>query len=150
MKWRNHMLMAGSCAVLLNMHLAEVIYCTAAASLPDQLETPGGERIAAHRGLTHELLLWLAPLFFLMFFSNRIPPSALSVYADRILAPLHFRPWVFFLPGAFHLAGDFLTPRGIQIAGQRVGLSLFRTGQPAEYLVSALFVFWALIHVLPI
>lgn len=146
MKWRNHMLMAGSCAILLNMHPAEIIYCSAAAALPDRMETPGGERIAAHRGMTHELLLWLAPLVFLMFFSNLIPASSLSMYADRILVPLHFRPWAFFLAGALHLAGDFLTPGGIRIAGQKVGLGLFRTGRPAEYIVTALFVFSAFAH----
>ncbi len=149
MKWRNHMLMAGSCAVLLNMHPVEIIYCMAAAALPDQLEAPGGERLTAHRTLTHELLLWLVPLVFLRFFSNLIPGSSVSMLVDRILVPLHFRPWVFFLPGVLHLAGDFLTPGGIPIAGRKIGLGLFRTGRPAEYIVTAVFVLWAFVHMFP-
>ena len=63
----------------------------ATAALPDQLETIGRMRIAAHRTLTHELLFWLFPLFFLMFFSSLLPDSFLSMHVDRILVSLHFR-----------------------------------------------------------
>jgi hypothetical protein len=143
------MLMAGSCAVLLNMHPVEILYCTAAAALPDQLETVGGERIAAHRTLTHDLLLWLTPLIVLRFFPNLIPNSSLSLLVDRIIVPLHFRPWAFFLPGALHLAGDFLTPAGIRLGGAKISLGLFRTGRPTEYIVTAVFVLLAFLHMFP-
>lgn len=143
------MLMAGSCATLLGMHPAEIIYCTAAAALPDRLEAPGGVRLVAHRTVTHDLLLWGAPLLFLMFFSDYVPRSSLSMLLDRMLLPLHFRTWVFFMPGVLHLAGDFLTPGGIRIAGGKIGLGLFRTGDPAEYMVTALFVMLAFLHLFP-
>ena len=147
MKWHNHMLMAGSCTVLLNLHPAEIIYCMATAALPDQLETIGKIRIVAHRTLTHELLFWLFPLFFLMFFSSLLPDSFLSMHVDRILVSFHFRHWTFFLPGVLHLAGDILTPGGIQIAGRRASLGLFRTGQPTEYVVTAIFIVLAGAHI---
>ena len=150
MKWHNHMLMAGSCTVLLNLHPAEILYCMAAAALPDQLEVIGGMRMIAHRTLTHELLLWLIPLLFLLSFSSLLPDSFLSMHIDRILVPFHFRPWTFFLPGVLHLAGDILTPRGIRIAGRKASLGLFRTGQPTEYVVTAIFVILACTHVLPL
>ena len=143
------MLMAGSCTVLLNLHPAEILYCMTASALPDQLETIGGMRIMAHRTLTHELLLWLIPLFFLMFFSSLLPDSFLSMHLDRILVSFHFRYWTFFLPGVLHLSGDILTPGGIQIAGRRVSLGLFRTGQPTEYIVTAIFIVLAGIHMFP-
>ncbi len=117
-----------------------------AAALPNQLEVIGRMRIIAHRTLTHELLLWLVPLFFLMYFSYLIPNSYLSMHVDRILASFHFRHWTFFLPGVLHLAGDIFTPGGIQIAGRKVSLKLFRTGQPAEYIVTAIFVALACTH----
>ena len=82
----------------------------AAAALPDQLETIGGIRIIAHRTLTHELLLWLILLFCLMFSPSLLPNSFHSMHLDRVLVSFHFRPWVFFLPGVLHLAGDILTP----------------------------------------
>jgi len=138
--------MAGSCTVLLNLHPAEIIYCMTTSALPDQLEMIGGIRIIAHRTLTHELLLWLIPLFALMFFSNLLPDSLLSMHVDRILVSFHFRRWTFFLPGVLHLAGDILTPGGIQIAGRKASLGLFRTGQPTEYIVTAIFIVLACVH----
>lgn len=118
----------------------------AGAALPDQLEVIGGMRIVAHRTLTHELLLWLIPLLFLMFFSNLLPNSYLLMHVDRIFASFHFRPWTFFLPGVLHLAGDIFTPGGIQIGGRKASLGLFRTGQPTEYIVTAIFVVLACTH----
>ncbi len=149
MKWHNHMLMAGSCAVLLNLHPAEIAYCMAAAALPDQLERVGGIRVLAHRGLTHELLLWLAPLFSLMFFPSLLPNSFHWTHLDQILFSFHFRTWTFFVPGVLHLSGDILTPGGIQIVGQKVSLRLFRTGQLKEYVVTAMFVVLAGVHMFP-
>lgn len=143
------MLTAGSCAVLLNMHFAEVVYCMAAAALPDRLETIGGVRIFAHRTVTHELLLWLIPLLALMLFPRFLPGAWVSIHFDHTLASFHFRYWTFFLPGVLHLAGDFLTPRGIGIAGQKISLRLFRTGQPTEYLVAAILVVLAGTHLVP-
>ncbi len=119
----------------------------AAAVLPDQLETIGGIRIFAHRALTHELLLWLIPILSLMFLPSFFPGPLFSMHADHI--SIHFRYWTFFLPGVLHLAGDILTPGGIQIAGRRVSLGLFRTGQPAEYIVTAIFVVLAGTHLFP-
>jgi hypothetical protein len=146
LKWHNHMLMAGSCSVFLNLHPAEIAYCMAAAALPDQLETIGRIRIIAHRTLTHELLVWLVPLLFVMFFSSHLP---VSMHFDRILVPFHFRLWTFFLPGVLHLAGDILTIGGIKIAGRKVSLGLFRTGQSTEYIVTAIFVVLASAHMFP-
>ena len=139
------MLMAGSCAVLLNLHPAEILCCMATAALPDQLEMVGGMRIIAHRTLTHELLVWLVPFFLVMSFFSHLP----SVYLDRILVAIHFRPWAFFLPGMLHLAGDILTMGGIKIAGQRVSFGLFRTGQLTEYILTAIFILLACAHTTP-
>lgn len=135
--------MAGSIAVMMDLHLTEIIYCAAAANLPDQLEKIGGHRIMRHRSWTHELFLWLAPLLFLFIYHPgfRIVSlfSAVGSSASSWQLPV-FRTWVFFLPGLFHLAGDVMTPRGIQLAGQKISLRLFETGRFMEYLVAGLFV----------
>lgn len=144
--WHNHMLMAGACAVLLNLHPSEVIYCMAAAALPDRLETIGRIRIFAHRTITHELLIWLIPILALVYFPRFFPGSSVSMHFGHYLASIHFRYWTFFLPGVFHLAGDILTPGGIRIAGLKVSLGLFRTGQPTEYFVAAILVILAGVH----
>ncbi len=143
------MLMAGSCSVLLNLCPVEIAYCMAAAALPDQLEMVGRVRIIAHRTWTHELLVWLIPLIFVMFSSSLPSNSYLSVGLGRFLTPIHFRLWAFFLPGLFHLAGDILTNGGIKVAGSKVSLGLFRTGQPMEYVVTAIFVVLAGTHIFP-
>jgi hypothetical protein len=143
------MLMAGSCSVLLNLHPVEILYCMGAAALPDQLETIGRVRIIAHRTLTHELLVWLIPLFFMMFFSNHLPALSFSIHYDRIPVSLQFRPWTLFLPGVLHLAGDILTHGGIRIAGRKTSFRLFLTGQPAEYILTAIFVVLAGAHMFP-
>ncbi len=143
------MLMAGSCSVLLNLFPVEIAYCMATAALPDKLETIGRVRIIAHRTWTHELLVWLVPLILVMFSPSLLPNSHLSMRLDRFWVPIHFRLWAFFLPGLFHLAGDILTIGGIKVAGSKVSLALFRTGQPMEYVVTAIFVVLAGAHIFP-
>ena len=142
--------MAGSIAVLLDLHPAEILYCISAANLPDQMEKIGRFRIASHRTWTHELLLWLTPLILLQLFPTFLPsiPRVISLTTsnpslDQITV---FRTGLFFLPGVLHLSGDILTPGGILVAGRKVSLGLFRTGQFTEYLVASLFVLLAILH----
>lgn len=167
MKWKNHSLMAGSIAIMLNLHPAEIAFCMVGASLPDRLETPFGIRIMKHRTVTHELLLWMIPCLFFMLskhFGHFLPgiPREFSVIPSWItssLYRLHISPFskeqlyqmlifhtgILFLPGILHLAGDILTPGGILIAGHRVSIGLFRTGELKEYMVAGLFVALAII-----
>lgn len=140
------MLMAGSIATIMNLPPSEIAYCMAAAGLPDSLETIGKVRIIPHRTLTHELLLWLAPLLVCLYFPYIIPQYALHSFGNATHGYLTLRTWVLFLPGVLHLAGDALTPRGIRVAGKDVALKLFSTGQPMEYLVAALFVLLAVLY----
>ena len=152
MKWRNHALMGVSIAIMMDLNPWEVGLCAFGSNLPDQLEKIGRFRIFGHRALTHELLLWLVP--FVTFLLLPVLSKSTSGPAGTILpletvAFTHFlavRTWVLFLPGLIHLAGDVMTPRGIQVAGRRVSLKLFETGQVLEYLVSALFVGLAVVH----
>ena len=134
------MLMAGSISTMMNLRPSEIVYCTLAATLPDRLESIWGIRIIPHRTLTHEVLLWLAPLLLLRFFPQIIPEriaESIAMPAEKYLA---FRMWVLFLPGLLHLAGDFLTPRGIRIAGFKAGLGLFSTGHMMEYVFIGLLI----------
>ena len=142
MKWRNHAIMAGSISFMMGLHPVEILYCVAGANLPDQLEKVGKYRLLGHRTWTHELLLWLLPLLLLLapFNAAQVLPRILVFPTKMPLREyLVFRGWVLLLPGIFHLAGDIMTPRGIQIATKKLGLGLFRTGQPVEYLVAGLF-----------
>ena len=142
--------MAGSIAVLMDLHPAEILFCMAAANLPDQMEKIGKFRIASHRTWTHELLLWLVPLVLLQFFPGFLPAIPRVISLSTSNPDIHqisiFRSGIFFLPGMLHLSGDILTPGGILVAGRKVSMGLFRTGQFAEYLVAGLFVLLAILH----
>ena len=146
MKWRNHALMAGATAFVMGLHPVEIAYCMAGANLPDQLEKIGRVRIAAHRTWTHELLVWLLPM---LLFGTQSDPLSRTI--GWIPLPIHLnvdhsltlRAWVLFLPGLLHLAGDVMTPKGVKLAGRKISMRLFSTGQPMEYVVTALFVLLA-------
>lgn len=147
MKWRNHAIMAGSIAIMLHLHPAEIAVCVAGASLPDQMEQIGRVRIIPHRTLTHELLLWLVPLVVFFYFPHLVavvPPKLAPLGALLPGEAYRVRTGVLFLPGILHLAGDAMTPRGIRVAGQKVSLRLFTTGHPLEYVATAVFVLAAL------
>jgi hypothetical protein len=131
---------------MLNLHPSEVLYCMVAANLPDQLEKIGRLRLVAHRTWTHELILWLVPLIFVgvgAHVFSFMPQAIILSHAVAFQKLLEFRTWVLFLPGLLHLAGDVMTPRGIQVATRKVSLGLFRTGETAEYVVAASFVLLA-------
>jgi len=158
LKWRNHSLMAGSIALLMDLYPAEIIFCVAAVNFPDQMEMIGKHRIIGHRTWTHEVLLWLVPFLLFLGFPHIWPviPRVLSIPVTPSLRKfLTIRTAMLFLPGLLHLAGDVLTPRGVKLAGQKVALGLFRTGGPMEYVVTALFVMAAILdktgwsHLLP-
>lgn len=145
MKWKNHALVAGSIATIMGLHPAEIIYCMAASGLPDQMEMIGRTRIIAHRTWTHELLLWLAPMAICLMFPHIIPEYIVRSWgASHGYATL--RSWVLFLPGALHLVGDVMTPKGIRVAGRNIALGLFSTGQPMEYIIAALFAALAVLY----
>jgi hypothetical protein len=149
MKWRNHALMAGSIAVMMNLSPAEIMYCAAGAGLPDQIEKIGKVRIIAHRTWTHELLLWLVPLLLLLIFPQFVPgiPEFLSIPAGPEFREIFtVRTAILLLPGVLHLAGDVMTPMGILVGGRKVSLGLFSTGQAIENVVAGLFVFAALAY----
>lgn len=150
MKWRNHALMAGSIAVILDLYPVEIFFCVAGANLPDQMETIGKFRLVRHRSWTHELLLWLAPLLILQLFPDFLPviPRVFSLSSPNqaMYKIFLFRTWVLFLPGVLHLCGDLLTPAGIRVGKRKVSLGLFRTGQFLEYLVAIFFVLLAVVH----
>lgn len=136
MKWRNHMLMSGSIAVLCGFSPLAVAYCAGASALPDQLETIGPIRIIPHRTITHELGLWLAGIALGAWFPflEHLPPLLAAT-----LCGMRFRSWMLFLPGVLHLAGDAMTPGGVRVFGRKLALGLFRTGEPVEYVVAFVF-----------
>lgn len=148
MKWRNHMLVAGSIAAILGFSPAEIAYCAACSNLPDQLERIGKHQIIKHRTLTHDILFWLVPLVALEVLS-RSPGLVSSIFSLSLGTPdgSHFaiRSFVLFLPGLLHLAGDIMTPKGVRVAGRSISLRLFPTGHPLEYIVAGFFVILAVI-----
>ncbi len=150
MKWKNHALVAGSIATFMGLHPAEIAYCMAASGLPDSMEMIGKTRIIAHRTWTHELLLWLAPMAICIMFPHIIPEYLIPEHLMRSLGGRHgyltLRTWVLFLPGALHLVGDVMTPKGIRVAGKNIALGLFSTGQPLEYIIAALFAALAVLY----
>lgn len=142
MKWRNHAIMAGAVALMMDLRPAEIAYCVIAVNLPDQIEKIGGIRVARHRSWTHELLVWLLPLLCLRAFPAVIfnVPQWFAAPQITFKAAIAIQPWVLPLPCILHLAGDLLTPAGIKIGGRKVSMGLFPTGHPAEYLVSVIFI----------
>ncbi len=146
MKWKNHALMAGSLAVLLNLYPLEIAYSVLASHLPDQMEKIAGHRVISHRTWTHEVLLWLFPLLLVQLFPQWLP-GQLSLSVGNVTSRyLSFRIWVLFMPGLFHLAGDLFTPGGIRLGGRKMSLKLFKTGDALEYVVTSLFVLLAVLH----
>jgi hypothetical protein len=125
--------------------------------LPDRVEAPlGGRRLLAHRGVSHELLVWLIPFMALrLFFPSvglfreysipaefwfTLPPALLKVLPAGLpglnSAEIDFPLWAVPLGGVLHLLlGDVFTPGGIRLFGMDgVSFSLFNTGSLGERL----------------
>ncbi len=148
LKWRNHAIMAGAVALMMDLRPAEIAYCVIAVNLPDQIEKIGGIRVARHRSWTHELLVWLLLLLCLRAFPGIVfnVPQLMFLPHISIKGAFAFQAWVLPLPCILHLAGDLLTPAGIKIGSRKVSVGLFPTGHPAEYLASALCVLAAALY----
>lgn len=128
MRWFNHTLIAGAaCALVSPPHVA---VCVAGATAPDWMEfvmKAGGRRVK-HRGVTHIFTHWLiASLAFIFVWDYQGIGTA------------------FALGGVSHILTDAMTVSGVPFSpysDRRFHLfgGRFRTGDPAEYAIAALFV----------
>lgn len=153
MKWKNHAIVAGSFLYALGLEPGAIALGTASAVLPDRIETPfgpAGLRLLKHRGLSHEVMLWLIACVALLLWNPIIPgdwAAELLRYGPSLFqAPGNERAfdlplWAIPLGGVLHLLlGDLLTPGGVTIWGEKFSLNLFRTGTWSEYFWTGLFV----------
>lgn len=135
MRWRNHSLVSGAILLAVGSPIALAAATAIGATLPDRIETPFGPRglrLLAHRGRSHEILLWLAVLGAWAWIATA-NPFQLKAEVRELVAPLLGLP----IGGILHLlAGDIFTPGGILVAGHRIALPLFRTGTWREDLFS--------------
>jgi len=142
--WRSHRVLSGFCGFALGLSPLACAVLAQSAVLPDAIEGITGGR---HRGLSHELGLWLAGFALLLAFPFGLVPGFLVVEAKEILLgfaakfsadPRFLRfvdwttggcpAWVVPLGGILHLLEDLLTPTGVSFFGFRVRFPLVRTG----------------------
>lgn len=103
-----------------------------AASLPDQVE--GYLPFCSHRGISHNLFLWLGLVALVFFFSW--PPLLVP---GTVLWRLELG---LLLGGLTHVLADALSCQGIPlVAGWRCRLPLYTTGNTSEYVVASLLCF---------
>lgn len=102
--------------------VAGVVAALAGCSLPTLVET----RLQKKTWLSHELLFWLVPISLLWKFADSFSPFIVSSRMIEVAMLLAAGP-------LFHLLADLFTHNGIQVAGWRVSLNLYREGSAAEY-----------------
>lgn len=127
---KSHRLMAASGAVLLGASPLQAAVAALGATLPDRVEVVG----LPHRGVSHWPWPWALAVW--------------SIHGQQSDWGILLAWW---LAGAlFHIGADLFTVGGIPILlpNWRIRLGVIRTGSFGEYLVVALFVFAALMHVL--
>ncbi|AEH45820.1 metal-dependent phosphohydrolase HD sub domain protein [Thermodesulfatator indicus DSM 15286] len=147
MTGKSHILFAGTLAWALGYSPPEVACIAGAAVIPDRIERIGPIRILKHRGISHDLILWLFLLFLVVLLENKnvIPIFFLNEW--KILLPTEYgfnslSPHALFLGPVFHLFADALTPMGISLAGWKIRFPLCRTGHPSEFALVALLSLW--------
>ena len=159
MTGKNHVLFAGALAFTLGYSPPEAVCIASLATIPDRIERIGTLRILRHRGVSHDLALWIFLYLLLVLFERRgfIPAPLFSVDAREMpvlgnflisygFYTLSFSVHVLLLGPIFHLFADALTPMGIRFAGEKVRFPLCRTDHPSEFmLVSFLFIWWAVV-----
>lgn len=165
MKWKNHAIVVGAFLYSLGLEPGAIALGTASAVLPDRIETPFGPdglRLLKHRGLSHEVMLWLIACIALLLWNPIIPgdwaaellrygPSLFQAAGNERAFDLPL--WAIPLGGVLHLLlGDLLTPGGVTIWGEKFSLNLFRTGTWREYAWTGVFVvvclFYPMLHLL--
>jgi hypothetical protein len=157
MRWRSHALVTGCFLSMAGCGLGELAVAMICSAAPDWVEAPLGRvRLLGHRGISHELLVWLVPFVALrlllpsagLFREFPIPPGIwldlprplFQVLPAGILGlgalRIDFPFWTVPLGGVLHLLlGDVLTPGGIRLFGfSGVSFSVFRTGSLGEHL----------------
>jgi len=153
MTGKSHVLLAGTFAFALGFSPPEVACIAALATLPDRIEQIGSLRILRHRGISHDLALWLFPYLFLVLLERKgiVPVFSADAWGIPILGDylrafgfdsLSLSPHVLFLGPIFHLFADVLTPMGIGFAGERIRFPLCRTGYPSEFALAGFLSFW--------
>ncbi len=127
---KSHRLMAVSGAVLLGASPLQAAAAALGATLPDRIEVVG----LPHRGVSHWPWPW-----------------ALAVWSMQVQHSEWGTLLAWWLAGAlFHIGADLFTIGGIPLIlpNWRIRLGALRTGGFGEYLVVALFIIAALMHVL--
>ena len=77
MTWKSHILFAGTLAFALRFSPPEVLCISALSTLPDRMESIGPLRILRHRGISHDLALWIFLLLLALLLEVRgIVPRA--------------------------------------------------------------------------
>lgn len=135
MKAINHRISAASLLLIIGGSWLEILYSFFSGSIPDQIERIGSKRIMSHRGLSHDLGLWMALILSTLLFPF-FQPVLISFPDGRLNEIFHFRTWVLFLPGLIHCMFDLLTPKGVPLLGIRISLPVLKHGSWKEYLLS--------------
>lgn len=146
MTWRSHRIVSGFCGFALGLSPLGCFVLAQASVLPDAIEGLTGGK---HRGLSHELALWLTVFAFFFFAAGfpLVPPvlvqsakETLVGFVARFSADPRvlkladwmaggFSVWVIPLGGVLHLLEDMLTPSGVSFLGKRIRFPLLRTGE---------------------
>lgn len=127
---KSHRLMAASGAVLLGAPPLGIAAAALGATLPDRVEVVG----LPHRGISH----WPWPWVFVVWMMHSQGTEWSAVLA-----------W-WFAGALFHIGADLFTIGGIPLIlpNWRIRLGPLRTGEFGEFLVVALVVLVAIMHVL--
>jgi len=153
MTWKSHILFAGTLAFALGFSPPEVLCISALSTLPDRMESIGPLRILRHRGISHDLALWIFLFLVALLLEVRgIVPRALldagtipvigGAFSAYGLSTFVLSIRAIPLGPLFHLLADMLTPAGVRFAGERISVPVCRTGHPSEYAVVAVLSAW--------
>ncbi len=153
MTWKSHVFFSGALAFALGFSPPEVVCISALSTLPDRMESIGPLRILRHRGISHDLALWIFLLLLALLLEVRgiVPRAVLDAgilpVIGRLLSAYGFSTFVLSIRAIplgplFHLLADMLTPGGVKFAGERIRFPVCRTGHPSEYAVVAVLSAW--------
>lgn len=150
---KSHTLFAGTLAFALGFSPPEIACIAALSSLPDRMEYVGPLRILRHRGISHDLALWIFLFLVTLLLEVRgiVPRAVLDAGTLPMIGELFsahgFSIFAFSISAVplgplFHLLADMLTPAGVRFAGERIRFPVCRTGHPSEYAVVVVLAVW--------
>lgn len=127
---KSHRLMAASGAVLLGAPPLGIAAAALGATLPDRVEIVG----LPHRGISHWPWPWALAVWFMTTQGNEWASVVAWWFAGALL----------------HIGADMFTVGGIPLLlpNWRIRLGPLRTGEFGEFLVVAVFVLAAVMHIL--